>query len=165
MHTSASARGILPGFWLRLPLLKAQLPWPWKQHAVYSAGTGHRYCWLPCESPWLGCTYSPGFPGPGAVPGTGEGALPTWPSGSERAVGRDRFATAAPRGIPWKCSGEDNLGARGRGSDSRHLLGSPAHLLQAPPCSGVPNLGRSLWAVTHFSTTRNAVCQGDLSAS
>ena len=75
------------------------------------------------------------------------------PGGSEGAIGGDRFATAAPRGRPRKCSRKGTLGLgagfpwlRGvlSGSSLRRSL---AHPLQTPPCpTAALNLGRTGWA-------------------
>ena len=65
-------------------------------------------------------------------------------------IGGDRFATAAPRGRPWKCSRNGTLGLGAGGSLASGVLSSPsqrrsfAHPLQTPPCpKAALNLGQT----------------------
>lgn len=119
-HTSTA-----PGF---CDFSRAQLPWlcmlcwhslscSWKQTVQTLAS----HCLLPCESPPPGCAVPEDkrsylthleSPGPGMVPGIERALRNLCPVGLEGA--RRRFATAAPRGRPWKCSEEETLG-RGAG--------------------------------------------------
>nr|CAI9696563.1 unnamed protein product [Rangifer tarandus platyrhynchus] len=72
------------------------------------------------------------------------------PGGSEGAIGGDRFATAAPRGRPRKCSRKGTLGLGAGVSLASGVLSGPslrrslAHPLQTAPCpTAVLNLGRT----------------------